>query len=249
MKKVLGVTLLASSLSFTGFSHAGWVDFIEDAKKTGGELLKQQLEADQSIDNETLLNGLREALAVGSERAVELIGQPGGYLDDQQIRIPMPTGLSQAAPILEKFGLGSQVEQFETSINRAAEQAVPQAIPLLLETIRGMTFDDVRRIYEGADDAATRYLQEKLGPKLAELFTPPVSDALSSVGATRYYNDLANEARKVPLVGDRVELDLTQYVTQAALDGLFLKLADEERRIREDPVARSTELLKQLWGS
>ncbi len=249
MKNVLSVTLLALAISASAPAVSGWGSLVEDVKKTGGELLNQQLSADQAIDNETLLNGLREALAVGSERAVDAISQPGGFLDDAKIRIPLPAALEKLTPILEKAGLGSQIEQFETSMNRAAEKAAPQATALLLNAIKEMSFDDVRRIYEGADDEATRYFKEKLGGDIAKLFSPQIDDALNSVGATRYYSELAGEAKQIPFVGSAVNVDLTDYVTEQAMGGMFLKLAEEERQIRQNPVARTTDLLKQLWGS
>jgi len=249
MKNIMGVTVLVLAISASAPAVSGWGSLVEDVKKTGGELMNQQLAADQAIDNETLLNGLREALAVGSERAVQTIARPGGFLNDGQIRIPLPSGLERVKSLLAKAGLGDQVEAFETSINRAAEQAAPQAIPLLLNTIQQMTFDDVRRIYEGTDDEATRYLRDSLGADIAARFEPQVQQALNSVGATRYYNALAGEAKQVPFVGSAVEVDLTRYVTEQAMDGLFLKLADEERQIRQNPVARTTDLLEKLWGA
>lgn len=249
MKHLFKAALLCTALATAPSTMAGWGSVVEDVKKTGGTLLSQQLEADQAIDNDTLLRGLREALAVGSERAIETISQPGGYLDDASIRIPLPGPVEKLTPLLKKAGMGDQVDAFETSINRAAERAAPQATALLVNAIQSMSFDDVRRIYEGADDEATRYFQRTLGDDIAKLFQPEIKDALNGVGATRYYNVLAQEAKSIPFVGGQMNVDLTDYVTDQAMDGLFTKLAEQEKLIREDPLARSTDLLKQLWGS
>lgn len=249
MNHFIKTSLLLTAMTLTVPVSAGWGSLVEDVKKTGGELMKQQLDADHAIDNDTLLRGLREALAVGSERAVETISQPGGFLDDARIRIPLPRAVEKLSPLLEKAGMGDQITAFETSMNRAAERAAPQATALLVNAIQSMSFDDVRRIYEGADDEATRYFQRTLGDDIARLFQPEIKDALDGVGATRYYNVLADEAETLPFLGGQMNLDLTDYVTDQAMDGLFTKLAEQEKLIRQDPVARSTDLLKQLWGS
>lgn len=247
MRKTAAVLLLGLTVSATP-SYASWGSLVEDVKKTGGELIKQTISADQTIDNETLINGLKEALELGSERAVDVISADGGFLNDSQIRVPMPNVLEKLAKPMRKFGLGEQVDQFEESINRAAERAAPQATTILVDTIKQMTIEDARKIYEGADDAATQYFREKAGPTIAELFKPEVNQALGEVGATRYYDDLAAQAAQLPLIGKEVNTDLTSHVTDAALDGLFTKLAAEEKLIRKNPAARTTELLKKLWN-
>ncbi len=253
MRKLTITTLLLSAAIATS-SHAGWGDLVESVKKTGGELIKQPTTdntttSNTSLSSDTLVNGLREALVVGSERAIKLISAKGGYLNDPQIRVPMPGVLNQLAGPLRQFGMAEQVDQFEQSINSAAERAAPQATAILIENIRSMSFEDARKIYEGSDDAATQYFREKAGPQIAALFKPEIDTALGEVGATKYYNSLATQAAQLPLVGQQVEGDLTNHVTNAALDGLFLKLAAEEKLIRKNPAARSTELLKKLWSN
>ncbi|SIS72882.1 DUF4197 domain-containing protein [Neptunomonas antarctica] len=255
MRKLTISTLLLSATLAASTSHAGWGDLLDSVKKTGGELLQQPAKnnsstniSSSSLSSETLINGLREALAVGSERAIKLISAEGGYLNDPQIRVPLPAGLDKLAGPLRQFGMGEQVDQFEQSINRAAERAAPQATAILVDNIRSMSFEDARKIYEGSDDAATQYFREKAGPQIAALFKPEVDSALSEVGATRYYNDLASQAAQLPIVGQQVTGDLSSHVTKAALDGLFLKIAAEEKLIRDNPAARTTDLLKQLWS-
>ena len=252
--RTLTITTLLLSAAIATSSHAGWGDLVESVKKTGGELIKQPTTnstttSNTSLSSDTLVNGLREALVIGSERAIKLISAEGGYLNDPQIRVPMPGVLNQLAGPLRQFGMSAQVDQFEQSINNAAERAAPQATAILVDNIRSMSFEDARKIYEGSDDAATQYFRDKAGPQIAALFKPEIDTALGEVGATKYYNSLATQAAQLPLVGQQVEGDLTSHVTKAALDGLFLKLAAEEKLIRQNPAARSTELLKKLWSN
>jgi hypothetical protein len=183
-------------------------------------------------------------LAVGSERAIKQISAQGGYLNDSKIRVPLPPGLKKFAGALRKFGMGKQVEQFEQSINRAAERALAQATTILIDNIKSMSFDDARQIYQGSGDVATQYFREESGPKIATLFKPVVDSAINEVGATRCYNDLALKAAQLPIVGKKINGDLTSHVTNAALDGLFLTLAAEEKLIRKDPASRTTALLE-----
>ncbi|WP_286237787.1 DUF4197 domain-containing protein [Neptuniibacter halophilus] len=253
-KHTLSLSALLLSL-LAGHTYAGWADALKEAVQDE-ELQKQVIDttlgssnatSNTQLDTQTLINGLKEALEVGSQRAIEEISQPGGYLDNQQIRIPLPSGIDQVAGLLRKYGLEQQVDQFEESMNRAAEKAAPQATALIVNAIKEMSFEDAKKIYQGPDDAATQYFQEKTSSQLRELFQPSVKDSLSQVGATRYYSDLAGEAKQIPFVGDKVNVDLDQYVTDEALSGLFTVLAAEEKKIRENPAARSTELLKTLF--
>lgn len=255
MRKLTIPTLLLSATLAASPSHAGWSSLLDDVKKTGANLLQQTSKSSintdigsTSLSSEALINGLREALAVGSERAIKQISAPGGYLNDSKIRVPLPAGLNKLAGALRQFGMGKQVEQFEQSMNRAAERAAAQATAILIDNIKNMSFDDARKIYQGSGDAATQYFREKSGPKIAALFKPVVDSALSEVGATRYYNDLALKAAQLPIVGKKINGDLTSHVTNAALDGLFLTLAAEEQLIRKDPASRTTALLKKLWN-
>jgi hypothetical protein len=253
MRKLSSPVLLISGCLLSTSVLAGWSDVLNEAKKTGGAVLQQSSGSSTSskngqLDNSTLINGLKESLSVGAERAIKTVSAKGGYLNDAKIRVPMPGALQSLASPLRKFGMGKQVDQFEESINRAAERAAPQAASIIGDSIKSMSFEDARKIYSGADDAATQYFKQKTGARIAELFRPEIDSALGEVGATRYYNDLAKQASSLPLVGKDVNTDLTSHVTNAALDGLFLKLAAEEKAIRNNPVARSTDLLKTLWG-
>ncbi|MFW1678205.1 DUF4197 domain-containing protein [Pontibacter sp. JAM-7] len=240
--------LLSLSLS-VATSHAGWKDLVKDIKESGEQILQQPDNTTTSnLDTSTLIAGLKEALQVGSQRVVETVSQPGGYLDNPKIRIPLPPSIDKVAGILKKYGLESQVTEFEHSINRAAENAAPQAAELLVTAVKEMSIEDAKKIYQGADNAATEYFEEHTRGKLQQLFMPEVNSSLQQVGATRYYSQLAGEAKSLPYVGDQLNVDLDQYVTDQALDGLFTMLAVEEKKIRDNPAARTTELLKQVFS-
>lgn len=256
MRKIMTLSLLLTTILVAHHSYAGWDISRDLIEQQANNLLQKYTENKthiktnnmaSTLSSDTLINGLRESLVLSSERAIKLISLDGGYFNDPTIRVPMPNGFKKLAGPLRKLGMGKQVDQFMQSINRAAEQAAPKATAILLNSIEAMSFEDVRSIYVGADDAATQYFRIQAGPKIADLFRPEVNTALNQVGATRYYNDLASQVAKLPLIGEQVKGDLTHHVTQAALNGLFLKLAQQEQLIRNNPGARTTDLLKQLW--
>ncbi|WP_421862363.1 DUF4197 domain-containing protein [Motiliproteus sp.] len=231
---------------------AGWGDILKQVEEQAPQLLQQGTNSDgashSSLDTDTLIRGLKQALEVGTQRAVDQVSQTDGYLGNPTIRIPLPSVIDQGAKLVGKFGGQSLVDDFERSINRAAEKAAPLAAEPFLTTLKGMSFEDARQIYEGSDDAATRYFQDKTQADLKTAFEPIIRDSMQQVGVTNYYQALVKQASQYPLVGD-MNLDLESYVTDKALVGLFKVLAEEEKRIREQPLARSTELLKQVFGN
>jgi hypothetical protein len=253
MRKLWAPAILMSSCLLVPHVNAGWSDLVDKVKDEGGSVLKDSLTSgnntgsSSSLETSTIIEGLKESLSVGTQRAVAIVSANGGYLNDADIRVPLPNGLDKLSGALRQFGMGDQVDVFENSINRAAEKAAPKAASILSETITNMSFEDARTIYSGGDDAATQYLKDKSGDKIAALFKPEISSALSSVDATRSYDQLAKKAASLPVVGESIDTDLTDYVTNKALDGLFLKLAEQEKAIRENPAARTTELLQTLW--
>ncbi len=191
--------------------------------------------------------GLKEALRVGAERAVGLASKAGGFLDNPAIRIPLPERLQTAGKMLRTFGMGSQVDAFEQTMNRAAEQAAGKAMPIFGDAVAALTFDDVNRIWKGGDTAATEYLDRTTRPRLAAEFQPVVHAASQEVGVTQAYQGLVGRPEVASLVAG-TDLDLDHYVTTKALDGVFSLLADEEKKIRTDPVARTTDLLKKVFA-
>lgn len=195
-----------------------------------------------------MTSGLKEALAVGVERAIKGLARPGGYLNDPAVRIPLPATLERAEKTLRTLGQGKSVDEFIATVNGAAEAAVPQGAEIVGDAIRGMTIADAQKLLGGADDAATQYFREKTWDKLAAAMLPIVQTATARAGVTGAYKNMVSRAGPAAsLLGDSADLD--GYVTSKTLEGLFVKLADEERAIRQNPVARSTDLLKKVFGS
>jgi len=210
--------------------------------------LRTQWENLDTTPTTTPSDGLREALRVGTVRAVDSVGRPDGFLGNPEIEIQVPEELLKVEQALRLIGAGRLVDEFTISMNRAAEAAAPVAKQVFLDAVQRMTFEDAMTILRGDSHEATDYFRESAGPELERLFRPIVDEKLASVGATRAFNDLMREIDDLPLVSVP-SIDLTDYVTRAAMDGLFLMLAEEEQRIRTDPVARTTELLKKYFGS
>ncbi|MFD2207273.1 DUF4197 domain-containing protein [Kiloniella antarctica] len=192
--------------------------------------------------------GLKEALRVGSERVVDQVSLQNGYNGDTQIHIPLPDALVKVQSALRTVGLSSMADDLELKLNRGAEKAAVEAKELFLNAISAMTLDDAKRIYNGRDDEATRYFKEKMTPDLTDKFKPIIDKTLSEVGAVESYEDMISNYKTIPFVPD-VKSDLTDYTVGKALDGLFYYLAKEEVQIRKNPVARTTEILKDVFGS
>lgn len=192
--------------------------------------------------------GIKEALAVGTERAITSLGRSDGYFGNQAVKILMPAGLQKVAKLASKIGYKEQVDEFILSMNRAAEAAAPLAADIFGDAIRSMTLEDVRGILTGGDTAATDFFRRKTHDKLYAAFEPVVAKKVDEVGATRAYQQMIGRYEAVPMVSKQ-SLDLNRYVTEKALDGLYYMVGQEEKQIRTNPVARSTDLLKKVFGS
>lgn len=204
--------------------------------------------AGEGLTSEEIGDGLLEALRVGSKRVVKRVGREDGYNADPDIHIPLPGALEKVQSALKTVGLANMADDLELRLNRGAEAAAPEAKAVFFDAIKGMTWEDVKEIYKGPDDAATRYFQRTMNPDLVERFTPIIEDSLSEVGAIRSYDDMMAQYKTLPLVPD-VKSDLTSYTVEKALDGLFYYLAKEEAAIRNNPAKRTTELLQKVFGS
>lgn len=203
--------------------------------------------AKSGLSNERIVAGLKEALNVGTRNTVNLTGKADGYFANQAIKILMPEKLKTLESGLRTVGYGAQVDEFVLSMNRAAEKAAPSAQKIFGDAITAMTFDDARRILNGGDTAATEYFRGKTTTQLTTAFRPVVEKSMKEVGVTRSYQELIGLAKSVPFF--KAEgFDLDSYVVGKGLDGLFVVLADEERKIRKNPTARATELLKDVFG-
>ncbi len=200
------------------------------------------------LSNAEVADGLREALRVGTERAVGQVGASDGYNADPEIHIPLPGSLKDVQSVLQGFGMAGLADDLELRLNRAAEAAAPEAEALFWQAIDDMTLEDVQGIYNGPDDAATRYFQGKMTPPLAERMVPVVNESLAEVGAIRSYDEMMGQYKAVPFVPD-VKADLTEYVVEKAMDGLFHYVAQEEAAIRNNPAKRTTEILQRVFGA
>ncbi|HDY85113.1 hypothetical protein LCGC14_0746020 [marine sediment metagenome] len=229
---------------------ADWGSLLEDVTTKGKALLSTDTKtAASSLDTSTITSGLKQALDVGARKAIEDVSKPGGYLTNQLIHIAMPPQLQQVSGLMHKFGMGDQADAFEESMNRAAEKAAPEATNIIVNAIKNMSIEDAKDILQGPDNAATEYFKAQTSDKLTGLFKPTISSSLNEVGATKYYNDLTEKVAALPLVGENVNLNLPNYVTDQALNGLFTMIAAEEKKIRENPAARTTDLLKKVFSS
>ena len=204
--------------------------------------------ASAALSEAEISDGLIEALRVGTERVVGQVGATDGYNLDPNIHIPLPGSLQNAQSVLEGIGLGSLTDDLELRLNRAAEAAAPEAQELFFQAISEMTLEDVQQIYNGPDDAATRYFQQKMTPTLSTRMEPVVDEALAEVGAIQAYDAMLQEYDAVPFAPD-VKADLNAYVVDQAMEGLFYYVAQEEAAIRNNPAARSTELLQKVFGA
>lgn len=202
---------------------------------------------DIPLDEQTVSAGLKEALRVATERTVTSTSKLDGFLGNALIRIVMPEQFATAAKTLRTVGLGKQVDELEVGMNRAAERAAGEATDVFLNAISQMTLQDATGILNGGENAVTNYFRTHTEESLHERFKPIVTEKMSEVGLYKVYNGLTEYYNKLPLVTSPA-LDLDEYVTQHALDGLFTILGQEEKRIRTDPVARTTELLRRVFG-
>jgi hypothetical protein len=191
--------------------------------------------------------GLKAALVKGTEMGVNSLSQSGGYLDSPRFKIPFPKDAQKVENALRKIGLDEQVDQMVVSLNRAAENAVTEAKPLFVDAIKEMTFEEVKKILFGADTAATAYLKGKTSQGLRAAFEPKIKNSLDQVNATKYWEDLITTYNKIPLV-NKMNPDLSGFVTDQAIKGLFLKIADEEMAIRENPLERTSSILKKVFN-
>ena len=235
---IIGGYFILSGLSVNP-AGAGFADFLKN--------IQRALQGDQVLTQEDIVHGLREALEIGAANAVKKVSAVNGYYSNPKIKIPLPENIQNVKKWLTKAGLGSQVRSFELSMNRAAERAAPRAKSIFWNAIKQMRFSDARRILNGADNEATLYFKDRTFDQLEKTFRPITRKAMTEVGVTRHYQELNDQMAKIPFL-DRLSFDLDKYVTAKALDGLFLMLAEEEKKIRQDPAARVSDILKKVFS-
>ena len=205
------------------------------------------LEKTAGPGNDQIVAGLKEALSIGTGNAVGATSKTDGYFGNKAIKILMPKKIEKVADVLGKMGYQKEVDEFVLSMNRAAEKAAPQAKAIFIDAIRGMSIEDARKILDGGDTAATEYFKARTTGKLTEAFRPIVSSSMNEVGTTRSYKEMMGKYSALPFASSEL-LDLDQYVTDKALEGLFHMVGQEEIKIRKDPAARVTDLLKTVFG-
>jgi hypothetical protein len=217
---------------------------------SSGDWLKEEVNRvtakSTPLDASTVAAGLREALDQGTARAVRDLGRENGFWSKPLVRIPMPEKLQKVDTALRRLGQDKLADDFVHSLNRAAEHATPEAERIFVDAVRRMTIRDALDILHGPQNAATSYFRRQTEAPLAQAFHPIVARSTAAVGVTSSYKRLVSRAEPLGLI-DTHELDIDDYVTRKTLDGLFLMIAEEERRIREDPAARTTELLRKVF--
>jgi len=225
-------------------SCAGFFDNLSREIGFGGGTAKPA----SGLSDATIVKGLKEALSTGTVKAVKSVSQPNGYFNNDMIKILMPEKVRGAADLLARFGFRQQVDDFVLSMNRAAEKAAPKASEYFVTALKEMTFDDARKILQGGNTSATEYFKQKTGDKIQTAFKPVIAESMKDVGVASKYNQMTDSFRSIPFAGEVGSLDLNQYITTKAVDGLFTMLGEEEKKIRTDPAARATDLLKKVFG-
>lgn len=212
-------------------------DLAENYPTTTGEPSKQEI-----------ANGLRQALSIGAENSVNMVSKTNGFYGDPQIRIPFPPEAEKVASTARQLGLDKQVDQFVETMNHGAEKAAEKATPIFLDAVRKLSFQDVYNIWRGGDHAAADYLKRTTTTALKNEFRPEIKKALDQVELTRYWNPLISAYNQLPLNREKINPNLDDYVLDKTLDGLFMKIAEEEEKIRENPQERVTALLRKVFG-
>ena len=263
-KQLLAVSLLALFGLQSLPAQAGWLDDLkkkledaQPAKSTGTSAGTSAgttsgslgATAAAMLSDEDMVKGLKEALAKGTREAVANLGKDGGFLNNLDVKIPMPDELQKVEKLLRQLGQDKYADQFVATMNHAAEKAVPEAATLFADAISQMSLADAKSILKGPDDAATQYFRKASETKLKERFRPIVQSATDQAGVTAAYKKLMQKAGPFTQYMGQNATDLDGYVESKAVDGLFKMIAAEEKRIRQDPVARTTDLLKKVFGS
>ena len=212
-----------------------------------GDIAKRLGLGTNSLSDSKINAGLKQALQIGAENSVKLVGRKDGYFANAAIKILMPKNLQPLEKGLRMVGYGPKVDDFVLSMNRSAEAAAPAARKIFVDAITSMSFDDARHILTGGDTAATEYFKQKTTPQLSAAFRPVVDKTMADNGVTKQYNSLVGQYKALPFARKQ-DLDITNYVVGKALDGLFFELGEEERKIRKDPAKQTTDLLKEVFG-
>lgn len=202
----------------------------------------------ESITNQDATTGLREALVKGSQVAVEALGKQDGFFGNGKVKIPLPESAQKVEKVMRQFGMGKQADELILTLNRAAEAAMPEAKALLVDSVKKMSVQDAKAILTGGQDSATQYFKRTTSDQLRAKFLPIVKKATAKVQLAQKYDEYAEKGVKFGLL-KKEDANLDNYVTQKALDGLFVMVAEEEARIRQNPAEAATSILKKVFGA
>lgn len=200
------------------------------------------------LSNRDVVAALKEALGKSSQAAVSRLGVENGFFGDERLRIPLPDSLKRAERVLRSIGMGRQADDLVLRMNRAAEAAVPEAKGLLIGAVKAMSIQDAKSILTGGDDAATEYFKRTTSEPLAQKFLPIVQDAMTKVKLAEAYDRFAERGHRFGLIRDE-DTNLERYITRKALDGLFLVMAEEEKKIRQDPIGAASSIIRKVFGA
>ena len=228
-------------------SAADWSGYLDQLKESIN--IPTQTSPVASLSNTEMVAGLKEALSEGTQFAVDSLGKEGGFLDNSKVKIPMPDSLSWVEKSLRTLHQDELADEFIDTMNHAAERAVPEAAVIFGAAIRNMSIEDAQEILTGPDDAATQYFRTSTQAELTERMRPVVEEATAQTGVTSAYKNMTARAGGMTSLLPSDATDLDGYVTSKTLDGLFVMIAEEEKKIRENPLARSTDLLKKVFGA
>lgn len=246
------IVFFASVLSVSSLVQAGWQDALQGGLGGLGGVLGggNSSSAVSALSQTEMAGGLKEALAQGVESAINSLGKTDGFLGNDLVKIPLPGKVEKVANLARKLGGKRYVDEFVTTMNRAAEKAVPEAATIFSDSIRDMSVQDAEKILSGGDDSATQYFRKTSGAKLAEKFKPMVKQATDAAGVTTAYKQMVGQAGPmVSMLGGNDMTDVDSYVTNKAIDGLFKMIAAEEKRIRANPLASGSDLMKKVFSS
>ena len=248
------IILAMTMLTITSNSNAGWMDKLSSSS----DKIQQKLQSVKNDDttsvknllsNEDIITGLKQALNKGASYAVDNLGKADGFMKNTDVKIPMPEKLGKAESLLRKAGKEKYADEFVTTMNRAAESAVPLTLTVIKQAITGMSIADAKNILQGPDDAATQYLKKSSSKKLSAQIYPIVKNATAKAGVTATYKKMLS---KLGFAGKYLNLEdynIDNYVTQKTMDGLFTMIAMEEKKIRDNPAERTTDILKSVFSS
>lgn len=237
------------TLAVSSAAHAGWKSELSKLWGAVQQNPQAQSVAQSALSDSEILKGLKEALAQGTTRAINTLGRNDGFWQNAAVRIPMPDNIAHAESTLRKFGQGERLDQFHLTLNRAAEAAVPQVADIFGNAVRQMNIEDARGILSGQPDAATQFFKRTTSDSIYAKVLPRVQAATQKVGVTQQYKSLMSSYGPMLRLAGVQDTDLDGYVTHKAMEGLFTTIASEEARIRQDPAARSSEILRKVFGA